>query len=48
MLISSWLHIQWSGFDYWRYQIFLEALCLKLSLVSTIEEILGRKVAAPI
>jgi hypothetical protein len=35
-----------SGFDYWCYQIFLEVASLEpclLSLVSTIEELLGRK-----
>jgi hypothetical protein len=34
------------GFDSWRYQIFWEVVCLELgpfSLVSTIEELLGRK-----
>jgi hypothetical protein len=43
---SSWLQIQRSGFDSWRYQIFWEAMGLKrgpLSLVSTIEEVLERK-----
>jgi hypothetical protein len=43
---SSWLQIQRSGFDLWRYQIFWEVVGLKrgpLSLVSTIEELLGRK-----
>jgi hypothetical protein len=42
---SSWLQIQ-SGFDSRRYQIFWEVVCLEqgpLSLVSTIEELLGRK-----
>jgi hypothetical protein len=42
---SYWLHIQRSGFDY-RRQIFWEVLGLErgpLSLVSTIEELLGRK-----
>jgi hypothetical protein len=35
-----------SGFDSWRYQIFTEVMDLErgpLSLVSTIEELLGRK-----
>jgi hypothetical protein len=43
---SSWLQIQRSGFDSRRYQIFWEVVGLKrdpLSLVSTIEELLGRK-----
>jgi hypothetical protein len=43
---SSWLQIQKSGFDSWRYQIFWEVVVLKrrpLSLVSTIGELLGRK-----
>jgi hypothetical protein len=38
--------IQRSGFDSWRYQIFWEVVGLErdpLSLVSTIEELLGRK-----
>jgi hypothetical protein len=42
---SSWLHIQRSGFDSRRYQIIWEAMGLEqgqLSLVSTIEELLGR------
>jgi hypothetical protein len=48
---SSWLQIQRSGFDSWHYQIFWEVVCLErgpLSLVSTIEELLGKKVAAPV
>jgi hypothetical protein len=43
---SSWLHIQRFRFDSRRYQIFWEIVGLErgpLSLVSTIEEILGRK-----
>jgi hypothetical protein len=39
---SSWLHIQRSGFDSRRYQIFWEVLGLErgpLSLVSTVEEL---------
>jgi hypothetical protein len=43
---SSWLQIQTSGFDTRRYQILWEVVSLKrspLSLVSTIEELLGRK-----
>jgi hypothetical protein len=42
----SWLQIQRSGFDSLRYQIFWEVVGLErcpLSLVSTIEELLGRK-----
>jgi hypothetical protein len=48
---SSWLQIQRSGFDSRRYQIFWVVVGLKrgpLSLVSTTEELLGRKVAAPV
>jgi hypothetical protein len=44
--LSSWLQIQRSGFDYRRYQIFWEVVGLErvpLSLVSTNEELLGRK-----
>jgi hypothetical protein len=43
---SSWLQIQRSGFDCRCYQIFWEVVGLErgpLSLVSTIEELLGRK-----
>jgi hypothetical protein len=43
---SSWLQIQRSGFNSWRYQIFREIVGLErgpLRLVSTIEELLGRK-----
>jgi hypothetical protein len=43
---SSWLQIQGSVLDSRRYQIFWEVLDLErgpLSLVSTIEELLGRK-----
>jgi hypothetical protein len=43
---SSWLRTQWSGFDSRLYQVFLEVLGLErgpLSLVSTTEELLGRK-----
>jgi hypothetical protein len=43
---SSWLLIQGSGFDSQCYQIFWEVVGLKLgplSLVSTIQELLGRK-----
>jgi hypothetical protein len=42
---SSWLQIQWSGFDSRRYQIFWVVAVLErglLSLVSTTEELLGR------
>jgi hypothetical protein len=42
---SSWLLIQRSRFDSWRYQIFWDVVGLErgpLSLVSTIEELLGR------
>jgi hypothetical protein len=43
---SSWLQIQKFGFDSRRYQIFWEVVGLErgpLSLVSTTEELLGRK-----
>jgi hypothetical protein len=43
---SSWLQIQRSGFEFRRYQSFWEVVGLErgtLSLVSTIEELLGRK-----
>jgi hypothetical protein len=43
---SSWLQIQRSGFDSRRYQIYWEVVGLErgpLSLVSTTEELLGRK-----
>jgi hypothetical protein len=43
---SSWLQIQRSGFDTPRFQIFWEVVGLErspLSLVSTTEELLGRK-----
>jgi hypothetical protein len=42
----AWLHIQRSGFDSLRYQIFWDVVDLErgpLSLVSTTEELLGRK-----
>jgi hypothetical protein len=42
----TWPQIQRSGFDSWHYQIFWEVVGLEqgpLSLVSTIEELLGRK-----
>jgi hypothetical protein len=47
---SSWLQTQRSGFDSWRYQISWEVR-LELgpfNLVSTTEELLERKVAAPV
>jgi hypothetical protein len=43
---SSWLQIRRSRFDSWRYQIFVEVVGLEwgpLSLLSTTEELLGRK-----
>jgi hypothetical protein len=43
---SSWLQIQMPGLDSQRYHIFWEVVGLErgpLSLVSTIEELLGRK-----
>jgi hypothetical protein len=43
---SSWLQIQRSGFDSWRYQILLKVVGMEwgqLSLVSTIEKLFGRK-----
>jgi hypothetical protein len=43
---SSWLQIQRSGFDSGHYQIFWEVVGLErgpLSLMSTVEELLGRK-----
>jgi hypothetical protein len=43
---SSWLQIQKFGLDSRHYQIFWEVMGLErdpLSLVSTIEELLGRK-----
>jgi hypothetical protein len=43
---SSWLQIQRSGFDSRLYQIFEEVVGLErdpVSLVNTIEELLGRK-----
>jgi hypothetical protein len=40
---SSWLLIQWSEFDSRRYQIVVGLERGPLSLVSTIEELLGRK-----
>jgi hypothetical protein len=46
---SFWLQIQMSWFDSRRYQIFWEVVGLEqgpLSLVSTIEELLGRKSSA--
>jgi hypothetical protein len=43
---SSWLQIQRSGFNSWRYQSFWEVVGVELgplSLMSTIEELLGRR-----
>jgi hypothetical protein len=43
---SSWLQIQSSGFDSWRYQIFFEVVGLErgpLSLANTTEGLLERK-----
>jgi hypothetical protein len=51
VLKNLWLQIQRSGFDFRRYHIFWEVLGLErgpLSLVSTTEELLERKVAAPV
>jgi hypothetical protein len=48
---SSWLQIQRSGFDSQLHQIFWEVVGLErgpLSLVSTTEKLLDRKVAAPV
>jgi hypothetical protein len=48
---SSWLQIQRSGFDSRHYQIFWEVVGLErgpLILLSTTEELLDRKVAAPV
>jgi hypothetical protein len=45
---TSWLQIKRPGFDYRRYQIFWEVVGLErgpLSLVSTTEELLGRKIS---
>jgi hypothetical protein len=47
---SFWLQIQRSGLDSRRYQIFWEVVGLErgpLSLVSKIEELLGRKSSGP-
>jgi hypothetical protein len=46
---SFWLLIQRSGFDSQRYQIFWEVVRLErgpLSLMSTIEELLGRNTSS--
>jgi hypothetical protein len=46
LAVSSWLQIQRSGFDFWRYQIFWEVVGLErgpFNLVSTTEELLERK-----
>jgi hypothetical protein len=48
---SSWLQIQRCGFDSLLYQIFREVVSLErgpLCLMSTTEELLERKVAAPV
>jgi hypothetical protein len=51
---SSWLQIRKPGFDSRHYQIFWEKKKVvglergTLSLVSTTEELLDRKVAAPV
>jgi hypothetical protein len=48
---SSWLQIQRSGFDSRPYQIFWEVVGLErgpTSLMNTIEELLDRKLAAPV
>jgi hypothetical protein len=39
---SSWLPIQRSEFDSWRYQIFWEVVGLERGPFSTTEELLGR------
>jgi hypothetical protein len=47
---SSWLQIRGPGFDSWHYQK-KKVMCLEwgpLSLVSATEELLDRKVAAPV
>jgi hypothetical protein len=43
---SSWLQIRRPGFDSWHYQ--KKVVGLELSLVSATEELLDRKVAAPV
>jgi hypothetical protein len=51
MASVSKVQIQRSGFDSQRYQIFWEVVGLEWSppsLVSTTEELLDRKVAAPV
>jgi hypothetical protein len=48
---SSWLQILRSGFDSRCYQFFWEVVGLEqgpLSIVSTPEQLLGRKVTAPV
>jgi hypothetical protein len=48
---GSWLQIQTTGFDFRRHQIFLELVGLErgpLSLVNITEELLDKKVAAPV
>jgi hypothetical protein len=48
---SSWLQIQRSWFDSRSYQFFWEVVGLErgpISFVSTIQELLEKKVAAPV
>jgi hypothetical protein len=48
---SSWLQIKRSRFYSWHYQIFWEVVGLEqgpLNLVTAIEELLERKVGAPV
>jgi hypothetical protein len=48
---SFWLQIRRPGFDSWHYQNKKKVVGLErgpLSLVSTTEELLDRKVAAPV
>jgi hypothetical protein len=48
---GSWLLIQRSGFDTWHYKMFIGVVGLErgpLSLVSTIEDLLGIIVAVPV
>jgi hypothetical protein len=48
---SFWLQIQRSGFDSRRYQIFWEVVGLErvpLSLLSTTEELVKKKIADPV
>jgi hypothetical protein len=51
VLMSSWIQIRRPGFDSRHYQNKKKVVCLErspLSLVSTTEELLDRKVAAPV